>query len=344
MDDALDVQSGASADVNANGIPDECEDCNGNGVLDDADIAEGMPDLNGNGVPDGCEPDCNGNSIPDQMDIGNRTSSDLYGNAVPDECETDCNGNGVSDYTEIQSNMPRDVDRKAVLDQCQDCDGDGMTDHAELNGAHNLWITSGLEAASLREFFATTGVLVRASTGRPYVSEGQDVVIAPNGRILVSSAGTNRIQAFDRNATFIEDLVPPGTLGMSYPTGMLVLPDGRLLVASRDTDNVLAFDGITGAPLGEFISTGSGGLFRPHGFTRGPNGNLYVTSDTNEIIEYDGQDGSFVRMFVSASANGGLSQPRDLVFKGDGQVLVTSFGSNQVLEYDGRSGAPMGSC
>ena len=68
-----------------------------------------------------------------------------------------------------------------------------------------------------------------------------------------------------------------------------------------------------------------------------------MTSDANEIIEFDGQDGSFVRVFVNASANGGLLRPRDLVFKPDGQLLVTSFGSNQVLEYDGQTGEPIGS-
>ena len=276
------------------------------------------------------------------MDIVDGTSSDLYGNAVPDECETDCNDNDISDYTEIQADMSKDVDRSAALDECQDCDNDGTTDHAALNGAHNLWIASGLPAAPLREFFATTGVLVQTATGA-VVSEGQDVVIAPDGQILVSSAGTNRIQAYDRSATFLEDFVPPGTLGMNFPTGMLVLPDGRLLVASRDTDNVLAFDALTGAPLEEFVSAGSGGLFKPYGLTVGPNGNLYVTSETNEIIEYNGLDGSFVRVFVSASANGGLSQPRDLLFKRDGQLLVTSFETHQVLEYNGQSGEPIGS-
>jgi len=343
-DDALDILLGSSSDVNGDAVPDECEDCNSNGVLDDEDLVNGTStDVNGNTIPDKCEPDCNGNGIPDLTDILNGTSADLYGNAVPDECETDCNGNGISDYTEIQANMSRDVDRNAVLDQCQDCDINGTTDHAALNGAHNLWITSGSPVAPLREFFATTGVLVRASTPTPSVSEGQDVVIAPDGRILVSSAGTNRIQAYDRNATFIKDIVPPGTSGMNFPTGMLILADGRLLVASRDTDNILAFDAITGEPLGVFVSAGAGGLARPHGMTIGPNGNLFVTSDTNEIIEYNGQDGSFVGVFVSEPANGGLLQPRDLVFKPDGKLLVTSFGTNQVLEYDGQSGTPMGS-
>ncbi len=342
-DDAVDVTSGASADANQNGVPDECEDCNGNGVLDDADITTGVSDdLDANQVPDECQPDCNNNGSPDLRDIALGVSSDAFGDTIPDECETDCNGNGVSDYTELQGDMTKDVDRDAVLDACQDCDADGALDHAVLRSAHNIWIASGLTDAPLREFFATTGVRVRESTGAT-VSSGQDVAIAPDGRVLVSNGSANKVQAFDRDGVFLEDLVPAGTTGLSYPTGLLVLPDGRLLVASRDANSVLAFDVSTGAALGEFVAAGAGGLLQPRGMTLGPNGNLFVTSDTFEVIEYDGLDGSFVRVFIVAATNGGLSQPRGLAFKPDGNLLVTSFGTHQVLEYDGATGAAMGS-
>ncbi len=46
----------ASGDCDANGVPDQCEDCNGNDLADACDIAGGVsPDVNGNGVPDECE-------------------------------------------------------------------------------------------------------------------------------------------------------------------------------------------------------------------------------------------------------------------------------------------------
>ncbi len=47
---------GPSFDVNSNGIPDECEDCNDNGILDTEEITQGTSaDCNGNSVPDECE-------------------------------------------------------------------------------------------------------------------------------------------------------------------------------------------------------------------------------------------------------------------------------------------------
>ncbi len=59
-------------------------DCNGNGVLDSCDIADGTSE------------DCNGNGIPDECDIAGGTSQDINGNGVPDECEClpDLDGSG----------------------------------------------------------------------------------------------------------------------------------------------------------------------------------------------------------------------------------------------------------
>jgi len=51
------------------------EDCNGNGIPDDQDIA------------DGTSQDCNGNGIPDICDIEAGTSQDSNENGVPDECD-----------------------------------------------------------------------------------------------------------------------------------------------------------------------------------------------------------------------------------------------------------------
>jgi hypothetical protein len=50
-------------------------DCNGNGIPDDVDIAEGTSQ------------DCNENGVPDECDIADGTSEDCNGNDVPDECD-----------------------------------------------------------------------------------------------------------------------------------------------------------------------------------------------------------------------------------------------------------------
>ena len=62
-------------------------DCNGNGIFDANDISSGTSaDLDANGIPDECE-DCNDNNIPDGLDISNGTSDDCQKDGVPDECQ-----------------------------------------------------------------------------------------------------------------------------------------------------------------------------------------------------------------------------------------------------------------
>jgi glucose/arabinose dehydrogenase len=58
IDDAIDIASGTSLDLDTNGVPDEAEtDCNGNGLSDLMETTVGLtPDLDGNLVPDECDP------------------------------------------------------------------------------------------------------------------------------------------------------------------------------------------------------------------------------------------------------------------------------------------------
>jgi DNA-binding beta-propeller fold protein YncE len=340
--DAIDIQFAGIPDVNANGVPDECEDCNDNGQLDPAEIAQGAQDVDGDGVPDACQPDCNGNGVPDSRDIALRTSPDAYGNAIPDECEDDCDADGVSDYTEIQLAMDLDVDRDARLDACQDCDADGTPDLVELDGAHHVWVASGLAGRPLRQFHPVTGVLTALSSGVP-VDEGHDVLITPGGNVWVSAAGANRVLEFTRTGAFVGEFVPPGAGGLAEPAGLALTTDGtKLLVASRASDSVLAYDAAAGTPLGAFVAAGAGGLDAPFGLTFGPTGNLFVTSATDAVLEYDGTTGAFVRTFAVTAPHGILADPRGLAFKPDGNLLVASFGSNGVIEFDGSSGANLG--
>jgi DNA-binding beta-propeller fold protein YncE len=344
IDDAIDIQQGTSLDANGNGIPDECEDCNGNGTLDPEDILSGTSmDLNGNGIPDECEPDCNENNVPDDRDLLLGTSQDLYGNGIPDECEPDCNDNGVPDYNEIQVNMSLDLNRNAILDACEDCDNNGVTDLEELAGAHNLWVANrGASQDNVAsQYHAGTGVLV-VTGDAGHLASPHDLLIRSDGHLLVSSASDDRIAEFDEQGSYVSDLVPAGTGGLDWPTGMTFTAGGSLLVASRLANNVLEYDAITGAFLGEFVAAGAGGLRHPMAVTFGPNGNLFVAAWANQVLEYDGASGAFVGLFVSAAGNGGLIGPTSLEFKPDGDLLVASCGTDELLEYDGQTGTFLG--
>lgn|SRR5215469_8637132 len=121
--------------------------------------------------------------------------------------------------------------------------------------------------------------------------------------------------------------------------------DTILLVSSDRSNSVLSFDPKTGASLGPFVSAGSGGLTRPGGEAAGPDGNLYVASNsTNQILRYSGS-GEFLGVFASG---GGLDKPSGITFGPDGNLYVNNHGTqgpnpvSSVLRYNGQTGAFMG--
>jgi WD40 repeat protein len=139
--------------------------------------------------------------------------------------------------------------------------------------------------------------------------------------------------------------------------GLTFGPDGKLYVCSSlfGPDRVLRFDPLTRepcpGPLGSLDSADfvppddnrNGGLRDGRGLTFGPDGNLYVSSGTDEVLRYHGVTGIFLDPFVSRRA-GGMDDPTDLAFGPDGNLYVcclrggTGLSESQVLVFDGVTG------
>ncbi len=340
IDDAIDITVNfTSADVNSNGIPDECEDCNGNSVLDPTDILNlTSADINSNGIPDECESDCNSNGIPDEFEISNMGVIDVNGNNVPDVCEPDCDGNGVADFIDIADGTLTDFDRDNIPDICQDCNGNGVTDWVDLERQHNLFV--GDIVGGLREYHARSGWPVGAdSVGgalQPF-----DVTLGPDRQLYIANFGAlgERVYRLDPLSGVISPLVLSGG-SLDKPSGIAIDGAGQLYVADRDNNAIRKYDRLSGAFISDFVPAGSGGLSAPYGMLFNSDGDLLVTSSgNNRVIKYDGSTGAPIGDFISAG-DGGLFGPRALVFVPSlDAYIVSSYDGNQLLQFDGASGA-----
>jgi len=187
--DSCDVAAGGgSADVDQNGVPDECKaDCNNNDLPDAYEIAIGLvPDCNGNGVPDSCEIaanpsfDCNGNGVLDSCEIAANPSLDCNQNGWLDTCEIpdnpglDCDGNNTLDSCDIAANPQRDCNGNNVLDACdvmagaEDENVNGVPDSCEV-AAGDLDLDGTISGGDLAAFLGVWGV-----SGAPYGDLNQD--------------------------------------------------------------------------------------------------------------------------------------------------------------------------
>src|SRR5262245_54900756 len=196
---------------------------------------------------------------------------------------------------------------------------------------HNLYVTSGEvygqgNDKAVMRFDGATGSFVDNFTGSDHLSGPHAVVFGPDGNLYVAdSSGTNDHVARFNGTTgaFIDEFVPPNTPGERGPFGLVFGPGhpggGRydLYVTSLLDHSVQRYDGATGAPLGQFVASGSGGLQHAVGLTFGPDGNLYVTSagafsgGVDTIMRFNGRTGAPMpspgnsgAVFVAAGSGG----------------------------------------
>jgi hypothetical protein len=102
--DAISLVAVTNNDCNTNGVPDDCEDCNGNSFADECDLLAGTSaDCDSNGVPDDCDvldSDCNSNGIPDACE------PDSDDDGTPDGCDPDLDGDGVPNQIDVCQSSP----------------------------------------------------------------------------------------------------------------------------------------------------------------------------------------------------------------------------------------------
>ncbi len=246
-------------------------------------------------------------------------------------------------------------------------------DHNLYVGSGTIWDSGDGHKAVLR-YNGTTGAFLDDFADANQVTDPRTVLFGPDGNLYVDDGnGTGAVLRYDgTTGAFLGDFVPYGSGGLSHPSGMVFGPDGKndgkldLYVASAGTNNVLHFDGTTGAFLGQFVPSGSGGLDHGCGMVFGPDGNLYIADlpappTTSEVLRYEGPNGpnpgAFLGTFIPSGSGGLGSAVQSLLFGPDGkndgkldlyvgtsQFLTKGFptadpGTSKVLRYDGRTGA-----
>jgi len=181
---------------------------------------------------------------------------------------------------------------------------------------------------------APTGVRAQGVTAP---LDGGIAVSADESRVAIASLSGDEV-AEHASGTAAPLRRFTGICGGQFPSDVAYGPGGDLFVACFGANSVNRIDGVTGAVSG-FVPASSGGLFAPRALAFGPNGNLFVSGATGELLQFNGTSGAFVNAFVDASGNGGGAiDPYGFRFA-SGSLYVTSFFTDSVAVFSATSGA-----
>jgi sugar lactone lactonase YvrE len=139
-----------------------------------------------------------------------------------------------------------------------------------------------------------------------------------------------------------------GIRGITFDNGPSDPHSGDMFVTGWLSHSVARFDWAT-QTYQSFVAPDSGGLSQARGIAVGPDGNVYVSDQAQNIIfRYEGSTGAPLpatgqtgAVFVPAGS-GGLSKAADVTFGSDGNLYVCSDNTNQILEYQGPAGLSPG--
>ena len=343
--DTLDIESGISADLNGNAIPDECEpDCNKNNVPDDWDIFLGTSqDVYGNGVPDECEADCNSNGTSDYNEIQADMTLDVDRNIVLDSCQ-DCDDDGINDLDAlggahnvwIATHDPGGEAKEfhAVSGALVKASESGVINNGSdliISADGRILVTSSLDnrVVQLNAAGEYVGDFVEAGSGG--LNYPAAMTFGPDGNLFVVSRDSHSVLRYDGlTGAYLGAFVSTGAGGISFPWGLAFGPDGNLYVSSNDDDHsIFRYDGSTGQFIDIFVPVAdNGGLDLARGLLFKPDGNLLVASfNTNQVLEFDGQTGAFVRQFNNGGTQTALTLdgPWGLRLGPTGNVFVSRY-------------------
>jgi streptogramin lyase len=333
LPDEWEIWHGYEPDSNGNNIIDYYDaDCNDNGIADCWEMASGaVDDFDRNGLPDDCQ-DCDENGMSDWLDLGRQGNifvADLGGYVR--EFHAACAG-PIRNYTSPLIVQPYDViagpDRKLyVADYGSDhvvridpytaavdkFTGDGVTNDPSalvFGSDGNLYVACQENNTILKIDGGMGGLIghfVNPNSGG--LNDPYGLVFGPDGNLYVSNGDNSVLRYSGEDGQFMDVFVAPGSGGLSEPRGLIFNSVGNLLVASHATDQILAFNGSDGSFLGSFSDMP---MWQVWGIRMSAEQYIYAAIPSSKCIIKLAPDGEFIRT-ITTGIDCGLTDPASFV-------------------------------
>ena len=194
----------------------------------------------------------------------------------------------------------------------------------------------------------STGYSIPAAA-YPSATRITGVEIESGGDVLVSSFATHEVLRFAGPETdpasgwapgdFMEVFVTAGDGGLSGPADLTFgIVEGHLLVVSSGTGDIKRFDGSTGAYIDDYIAAGVIGAPGAMSFYPFEDAMMYVTDTENhQVMRFNPAAPGAGEAFISGASGdiGGLTSPTGMIFDPDGDLYLSSFGTDEIKRFAG---------
>ena len=162
----------------------------------------------------------------------------------------------------------------------------------------------------------------------------QDLLVTPDGKILLTDTGNDKIHELQADGTLIRSFGSRGSGNGQFnnPVELAMGPNNRIYVTDQDNNRIqiLERDGTFVKAFGS-NGTGDGQFSKPRGIAISSDNEVFVSEDGNHRIQVFDSNGNFLRKWgTQGNLDGQLNRPLSIDLDEADELYVAEYANNRV--------------